>query len=67
MQDSLIALALAIACTLVVYKFHLEIVQLAASLMAIFWVGLSFIYSPFPVEILVAIAFIITVNKKVSR
>jgi hypothetical protein len=67
MQDSLIALTLAIACVLVAYKFHLEIVQLAASLMAMFWVGVSFIYSPYPVEILVAIAFIISANKKVSR
>jgi hypothetical protein len=30
-------------------------------------VGVSFIYSPYPVEILVAIAFIISANKKVSR
>ncbi|NJL60651.1 MAG: hypothetical protein HC903_00975 [Methylacidiphilales bacterium] len=66
MQDSLIALTLAIVCVVVVYKVHLEIVQLAASLMAMFWVGLSFISSPFPVETLVAIAFIITINKKVN-
>jgi hypothetical protein len=38
MQDSLIALTLAIACVLVAYKFHLEIVQLVASLLCSGWV-----------------------------
>ncbi|MEA5574292.1 hypothetical protein [Calothrix sp. UHCC 0171] len=66
MISSLITLTLAIACVFVACKFNVEIVQLVASLMAMFWVGLSFFNSPFPVETLLAIAFLITTNKKVK-
>lgn len=63
MISSLICLALAITCLYVAYNYHIEIVQLAAGLSALFCAGLSIVFSPVPVEVTLCIAFLFTTSK----
>jgi len=59
---SLMTLALAIAFVRIASKFG-GIVQFLAALIALFFLGLSLASSLIPIEILMAIAFLITTKK----
>ncbi|BAY44227.1 hypothetical protein SAMD00079811_18230 [Scytonema sp. HK-05] len=61
--SSFIALGFAIALSQVSAKIANQIWQFLAILIALFCLGLSFIFSPVPIEVLIVIALLITTRQ----
>ena len=61
--SSFIALGFAIALSQVSAKIANQIWQFLAMFIALFCLGLSFIFSPVPIEVLIVIALLITTKQ----
>ncbi|ARV60573.1 hypothetical protein BZZ01_19830 [Nostocales cyanobacterium HT-58-2] len=61
--SSLIALEFSIALFLVSAKIANQIWQMLATLIALFYLGISFIFSPVPIEVMIAIALLNTTKQ----